>query len=174
MRGHLKTTPPRLQRRQGAPLVRGEEALVLVLFLQVRASEQNVFNDFGFIWATILCDIVYQILIEYMTWQLLIGGVNNPFSASSGQNVFSYINSFTDTWSIDESRSRYWVHVGVGSSRLKLKTTFSSQRGLCHFKHWWLIETIVSISIPCWSRSRDQILVFKTKSDKIDLILIFW
>ena len=31
------------------PLVRGEEALVLVLFLQVRASEQIVFDDFGFI-----------------------------------------------------------------------------------------------------------------------------
>ena len=59
LRGHLKTMPLRLQRRWGPPLVRGEEALVLVLFLQVRAFEHNVFDDFGFIWATILCDRVY-------------------------------------------------------------------------------------------------------------------
>ena len=62
-------------------------------FLQVRASsEQNVFGDFGFVWATILCDKVYWGLNVYLMWQLLIGGVNSPFSANSGQNVFLLIN----------------------------------------------------------------------------------
>ena len=81
--------PRQLQRQGGAPLVREKEALVRVLFLQVRAFEHNVFDDFGFIWATILCDRVYWDLIEYMTWQLWIGDVNNPRFTGSGQNVFS-------------------------------------------------------------------------------------
>ena len=85
-----------------APLVSGEETLVLVLFLQVRASEQIVFDDFGFIWVTILCDRVHWILIEYMMWQLLIDGVNNPFSASSGQNVFSIYIRFLNNYSINK------------------------------------------------------------------------
>ena len=73
--------PQRLQWQGRAPLVREKEALVRVLFLQVSAFEQNVFDDFGFIWATILYDRVYWGLNEYMTWQLLIDGVNNPFFA---------------------------------------------------------------------------------------------
>ena len=60
----FKTMPRRLQWQGGAPLVREEEALVLVLFLQVRASEQNVFDDFGFTWATILYDRVYWGLLN--------------------------------------------------------------------------------------------------------------
>ena len=61
-------------------------------FLHVRDSfEKNVFEDFGFVWATILCYRVYWGLNVYLTWQLLIGGINSPFFASSGQNVFSFV-----------------------------------------------------------------------------------
>ena len=61
-------------------------------FLQVRTSGHVLFGDFGFIWATILCGRVYWGLIEYLMWQLLIGGVNSLFSANSGENVFSINN----------------------------------------------------------------------------------
>ena len=57
-----------------------------------RPTSKYMFDNFRWVWVIILCYRVYCFLIKYLTWQLLIGGVNKPFSTSFKQNVFSLLN----------------------------------------------------------------------------------
>ena len=90
-RRRLRMTPWWLQRRGRAPVVRGEEEMAWLGVGKVfsRSASEYVFDNFRWVWVIILCYRVYCFHIKCLTWQLLIGGVNKPFSASSGQNVFS-------------------------------------------------------------------------------------
>ena len=99
----LLMTPRRLQRRGRAPVVRGEEEMAWCIGkVFSRSASVYVFGNFRWVWVIILCYKVHCFLINYLTWQFLIGGVNKPFSASSGQNVFSFVFGFFK-WSLINS-----------------------------------------------------------------------
>jgi len=83
----LRTTPQWLQRRVELRWLE-ETAWLGVGKVFSRSAYEYVFDNFRWVWVIILCYRVYCFPIKYLTWHLLIGGVNKPFSASSGHKVF--------------------------------------------------------------------------------------